>query len=381
MSKNKNSNRYFDTAFTELYQTPAPQHKQGPVTHHHCDHKPNPVKCGDVQIYASGRRFLKIPTDLHPFQFVVPLGSEFSLQTLIGYTGFLLPFPIQDFTAPDPQHLRIMAERMLTFAKHGNKVLTYCEGSHGRTGLVVATCIGLAEPDCEDPVEAVRKRHCHKACETDAQIRAVFTALDRPLPAKYAQGQGGSKQWQGFSHNELTAWSSTMNSASLPRVSTPPPAPKPIVAPLPSIKFEAPLQTPEPRHTQPAEGLATGGAATLDDAPFEFATDWPTGQRRRLLDPLIKHPTSRHWLHLTRGVQCVVCFRFEVDPTRLTISECTHEQVLPHHLDCDENAAKSAPVLTARRIAHLATVQPELWAIYRDKRKHRRKRRRQRGQN
>jgi len=371
-----------------------------------CDHQPKAVKCGDTEIYASGRRYLKFPDDLRQFDFVVPLGSEFALSNFIKYTGFLMPFPIADFTAPDPDHLALVAERMLTFARNRNRVLTFCEGSHGRTGLVLATLIGMAEPDCADPIATVRARHCEKACETDAQIFAVFRALGREIPAHYKTGHHGSKQ--GFRTTEKRAWDEVM-SKHTSRVATLPPAPKQVT---PSKYFDGDkTPTPASRPSKPPEvsvakcvtrlpdgsivipseeepvtnssrmaaAFADGGDPTLDCSPFLFANQWSMAQARRLIEPLIRFPKNKHWLHKTKGIQCAVCYQFEKDPTRLTVSEAplglTPKQLLPHHLDCDE----ITPTLTEIRTARLAKHQPDLWAVYRDKRKHRRKRERRRG--
>jgi protein-tyrosine phosphatase len=52
-------------------------------------------------------------------------------------------------------------------------VLIFCLGSHGRTGTVIAGLIAMLEPEVDDPIEAVRKRHCGKSVETREQAEWV----------------------------------------------------------------------------------------------------------------------------------------------------------------------------------------------------------------
>jgi hypothetical protein len=89
-------------------------------------------------------------------------------------------------TAPDAVRLRVHAQRVIQFAQQGAKVAMWCIGSHGRTGTLLATCIGLLEPDV-DPIDAVRERHCEHAVETHRQLESVFEALGRPVPEKWKQ--------------------------------------------------------------------------------------------------------------------------------------------------------------------------------------------------
>lgn len=67
----------------------------------------------------------------------------------------------------------------------GYKILAYCTGSHGRTGVFGASLISVLEPEVEDPIAAIRERHCHEAVESLAQARAVFALRGQELPAHY----------------------------------------------------------------------------------------------------------------------------------------------------------------------------------------------------
>lgn len=170
-----------------------------------CDHPPKPIKAGDVEIYACARRDVNIAVK-EGFDVISPLvqtvSSEFN-----GFYGLLLWFPIPDMTAPEPMRLRIHALRLIALARAGNRVVTFCEGSHGRTGTVIATCIGLLEPDI-DPIDAVRERHCKDACETYKQIEAVFKACGREVPECWKESTAYKKYQPTWAQQGLT-WSST----------------------------------------------------------------------------------------------------------------------------------------------------------------------------
>lgn len=144
-----------------------------------CRHDPKPVQIGDVVLYATARRDLA-GAMLDPFDIVSPLVTSSFLQ-LENYTGLNLWFPITDYQAPDAKQLRIHCNRLIQFARNGCKVAVFCEGGHGRTGLVLAACIALLEPDV-DPIDAIRARHCGHAVETQKQIEVVFAAAERELP-------------------------------------------------------------------------------------------------------------------------------------------------------------------------------------------------------
>lgn len=174
-------NKTGHTASTTAVTTPY-QYQYGSYSTKTCQHPPKSVQVGDTFIYACAQRDVDIAVKTG-FDVISPLvqsaGTEFN-----GYYGLLLWFPIPDMTAPEPKRLRIHAQRLITYAKAGNHVVTFCHGSHGRTGTVLATCIGLLEPDV-DPIDTVRARHCEHAVETQSQVEAIFKALERELPEKW----------------------------------------------------------------------------------------------------------------------------------------------------------------------------------------------------
>jgi hypothetical protein len=64
-----------------------------------------------------------------------------------------------------------VAERI----RSGKKILAYCTGSHGRTGTFGASLIAVMEPDVEDPIGAIRERHCKESVESLHQADAIFS--------------------------------------------------------------------------------------------------------------------------------------------------------------------------------------------------------------
>lgn len=162
----------------QTYQT----YGSTPYTIKTCKHPPKPVKMGDIQIYGCAQRDVDIAIK-SGFDVISPL-VQTAYDEFNGFYGLLLWLPIADMTAPEPQRLRVHAQRLIKYAKAGNLVVTYCVGSHGRTGTVLATCIGLLEPTV-DPIDEVRARHCEHAVETQSQVNAIFAALDREVPEKW----------------------------------------------------------------------------------------------------------------------------------------------------------------------------------------------------
>jgi protein-tyrosine phosphatase len=68
-----------------------------------------------------------------------------------------------------------IVQYMLAQLKAGLVIDTGCAGAHGRTGTLLAMLLIEAEGlDPEAAIIAVRQRHCHKAIESDVQVRAIF---------------------------------------------------------------------------------------------------------------------------------------------------------------------------------------------------------------
>lgn len=67
----------------------------------------------------------------------------------------------------------------------GKLVLAYCTGGHGRTGTFGAALIAVMEPNIQDPIAEIRKRHCKEAVETLKQADAIFALKGGLAPQNY----------------------------------------------------------------------------------------------------------------------------------------------------------------------------------------------------
>jgi protein-tyrosine phosphatase len=63
----------------------------------------------------------------------------------------------------------------------------FCTASHGRTGTVIAGLIAMLEPETDDPIEAVRKRHCGQAVETREQALWVRNLHEQELAKRITE--------------------------------------------------------------------------------------------------------------------------------------------------------------------------------------------------
>ncbi len=174
----------------------AQKNKTGTQTYsfNDCKHEPfKGCKVGDHLLYPTQDKYVT-PNMLSNFDIVCPLTDFGGGVNYNEFCGVILWIPIKDMTAPNHLRLRANAQRIVELMKAGNTVALWCIGSHGRTGTVLATCIGLCEPDI-DPIDAVRERHCKKAVETQSQCEAVFKALGRELPEKWKPAQIQTKAY------------------------------------------------------------------------------------------------------------------------------------------------------------------------------------------
>jgi protein-tyrosine phosphatase len=96
----------------------------------------------------------------------------------------VIPLIIADFQPPGPEAVGILKDQVIPALKAGKKVLFFCTASHGRTGTIIAGLIALLEPETDDPIAAVRERHCVEAVETAEQVRWVRNLHDQALALK-----------------------------------------------------------------------------------------------------------------------------------------------------------------------------------------------------
>lgn len=102
-----------------------------------------------------------------------------------GKPHLILPMHLQDYGGVPAGWKETLEDTVVPIIKSGKKVLAFCLGSHGRTGCFAGSLIALMEPDIEDPVAEIRKRHCSHAVETLAQVKAIFACKGTDVPEKY----------------------------------------------------------------------------------------------------------------------------------------------------------------------------------------------------
>lgn len=149
-----------------------------------CNHKPKEVKVGSFSVWPTKEAEVDAAF-LSTLDVACPLTDYGSAKDAYNdFCGLLMWIPIKDYNVPSQGRLITNARRIVQFAQAGARVGFWCVGSHGRTGLVLATVIGLVEPEV-DPIDATRERHCKHCVETQSQIEMVFKALGRDLPEKW----------------------------------------------------------------------------------------------------------------------------------------------------------------------------------------------------
>jgi len=148
---------------------PLCQHRQGGEV--------KPVKIGKHTIWAGGGMYIQ-PEELERFDCQIDLRAEKAGGVSFGtITGPVLHLPIKDYNIvadTDWTTWSIALNRTYQMMFDQNKVIVYCAGGHGRTGLFLASLLALTEPNCEEPVEEIRKRYCYHAVETPAQYEQVM---------------------------------------------------------------------------------------------------------------------------------------------------------------------------------------------------------------
>jgi hypothetical protein len=156
----------------------------------HPKHRGTAVNIGKHKIFAGGTRDLQ-PKDLAPFDILIPLveASQFppGLLREVPFGTTILWAALKDFDGVPGNWRDFLVRQVLPPLEGGKKILTFCVGSHGRTGTMLASLIALAEgiSFTPDPIAAARKRHCPQAVETLEQAMAVYGMRGLHLPDKY----------------------------------------------------------------------------------------------------------------------------------------------------------------------------------------------------
>lgn len=150
----------------------------------HCDRQGGTAKAvqiGGHTIWAGGGMYLT-SDDLSSFRLHVDLRAE-GLPKGIPFgrvdTGILW-LPIHDFQVVGDQNWDVWKQRLDEVYQKvmpTHKVVVYCAGGHGRTGLFLASMLAMVESNIDDPVAEIRRRYCPRAVETAAQHAQVMRLL------------------------------------------------------------------------------------------------------------------------------------------------------------------------------------------------------------
>ncbi|QQG46403.1 MAG: hypothetical protein HYY55_00975 [Candidatus Niyogibacteria bacterium] len=149
-----------------------------------CFHPGRTVAVGPYSVIA-GARYDMAGTDLSDVDILVSLTETVPARLWrMGYKNPIVwSFPIKDYYGPDGPWLALL-EKITDELKIGKKIFIFCDGGHGRTGLLLASLIAKVEsPD--DPIAVTRSRYCVKAVETIQQAKTIFGLLGVEVPKAY----------------------------------------------------------------------------------------------------------------------------------------------------------------------------------------------------
>jgi len=136
-----------------------------------------PVQIGNYTIWAGGGMYLT-EKDTAGFDLLIDLRVE-RLPSKVAFgddRGKTLYLPIRDYEAVAPEHLLLFGRNMLRLRhrlRDGERVLLFCAGGHGRTGLVLCYILLQHEPMINDPVAEIRHRYCERAVESRSQLEQI----------------------------------------------------------------------------------------------------------------------------------------------------------------------------------------------------------------
>lgn len=168
---------YFGDIFNQ--NTPPKAATTTTATYKQCKHTgEEPVKVGKYEVYLAANRDIT-PAALTAVDVICPLNGDMpniNYPQMIGVVSYQL----QDM-AGVPASWETYVDYIITLLGEGKKILAWCTGSHGRTGTFLASLIAKLEPDV-DPIDTARERHCTKAVETLAQLKAVYALKGQEVP-------------------------------------------------------------------------------------------------------------------------------------------------------------------------------------------------------
>lgn len=150
-----------------------------------CSHSGDAVRVGQYTMFAGGAQYGMEPSRLKEMDVLIPLTrlSHEALRYLVSFVEVRY-HPLEDFGGVSDDWPEFM-QGVARDVREKKRVLAFCIAGHGRTGTLLASLIALLEPECEDPIAAVRERYCPHAVETREQAEAIFALKGVPLPVKY----------------------------------------------------------------------------------------------------------------------------------------------------------------------------------------------------
>lgn len=144
-----------------------------------------PVKIGGFDVHLGGCSYIE-PSVIDSVDLVCGLNGQTPYKTFFGQRLNFVDCELQDRGGVPSRWSEFIKEISEELVK-GTKILAYCAAGHGRTGTFAASLIAVMEPDVEDPIEAIRDRHCKKAVESLEQATAIFALKGLQLPEKYTK--------------------------------------------------------------------------------------------------------------------------------------------------------------------------------------------------
>jgi hypothetical protein len=150
-----------------------------------CDHDAlHAVNIGGFDVWFGACNDIDEET-IEQFDLILPLNGYMPN----AYFGRFLPIICCELADRGgvPKGWKHFVESIIRQIKGDMKVLAYCTGGHGRTGTMGASLIALMEPETEDPIAAMRERHCSHAVESLAQAEAIFALKGQLPPATYIE--------------------------------------------------------------------------------------------------------------------------------------------------------------------------------------------------
>lgn len=161
------------------------------------------VIIGGFEVRLGGQYDLAGEECIDQVHAIVTLNGNIASKTFFGQRLTIIEAALPD-RGGVPDSWQKFIEYMASEIRNGLKIAAHCTAGHGRTGTFAASLIAIMEPEVEDPIAAIRERHCKKAVESEAQAIAIFKLKGLELPQKYKDEftpkitvYSGGSSWSG----------------------------------------------------------------------------------------------------------------------------------------------------------------------------------------